>query len=125
MLVRAAGAGGGQQGIPAVGAGVGAAFFTDGDDLTHPSSPSRRSPLWSSRETHLFVVRAGGGETEDEEALRHDRHYTALRLALLARKRATVLRSRDDNEIDDTVLRQVQRQLDIEEVRLSRRRAVD
>ncbi|WP_406327745.1 Na+/H+ antiporter [Streptomyces sp. NBC_00203] len=76
-------------------------------------------------ETHLLVVRADGGEADDEEVLRHDRHYTALRLALLSHKRATVLRLRDELRIDDTVLRQVQRQLDIEEVRLSRRETVE
>ncbi|MHB9863662.1 Na+/H+ antiporter [Streptomyces sp. YIM S03343] len=75
-------------------------------------------------ETHLQVVHTGGG-TDHEDALRHDRHYTALRLALLTRKRATVLRLRDESEIDDTVLRQVQRLLDIEEVRLSRRRTTE
>jgi CPA1 family monovalent cation:H+ antiporter len=53
--------------------------------------------------------------------LRHDQHYAALRLALLARKRATVLALRDEQRIDDIVLRQFQTRLDIEEVRLSRR----
>lgn len=57
----------------------------------------------------------------EEPAVRHDQHYTALRLALLARKRATVVRLRDERRIDDTVLREVQAKLDIEEVRLSRR----
>jgi CPA1 family monovalent cation:H+ antiporter len=42
-------------------------------------------------------------------------------LALLARKRATVLALRDEQRIDDIVLRQFQTRLDIEEVRLSRR----
>lgn len=51
--------------------------------------------------------------------LRHKEDYTALRLALLTRKRATVVRLRDEHHIDDTVLRQVQAYLDIEEVRLS------
>ncbi|MFI6375698.1 Na+/H+ antiporter [Streptomyces sp. NPDC050546] len=76
-------------------------------------------------ETHLQVLRAGGDEADDEQVLRHDRHYTAIRLALLARKRAAVLRLRDEREIDDTVLRHVQRQLDLEEVRLSRRGATE
>jgi len=76
-------------------------------------------------EKHLRVVRANDGEVDDEPALRHDQHYTALRLAVLAHKRATVVRLRDEGRIDDTVLRQVQRRLDIEEVRLSRRELVD
>ena len=76
-------------------------------------------------EKHLHVLHAGGEDAEDESAQRHDQHYTALRLALLARKRATVVRLRDENRIDDTVLRQIQARLDIEEVRLSERELVD
>jgi hypothetical protein len=51
--------------------------------------------------------------------LRHHQQYTDLLLALLARKRATVVRLRDEREIDDTVLRQLRRRLDLEEVRLA------
>ncbi|MCW2530507.1 MAG: Na+/H+ antiporter [Blastococcus sp.] len=72
-------------------------------------------------EEHLQVVRADGEHGDDEPVLRHDQHYAALRLALLARKRATVLALRDEQRIDDIVLRQFQTRLDIEEVRLSRR----
>jgi monovalent cation/hydrogen antiporter len=36
-----------------------------------------------------------------------------------------VLRLRDERRIDDTVLRQIQARLDIEEVRLSRREQAD
>lgn len=92
------------------------------------TDPAVAERMRQEYETHLIVVRAGGGETDASEnaaVLRHDRHYTALRLALLAHKRATVLRLRDNHEIDDTVLRHVQHQLDIEEVRLSRRRAAE
>ncbi|MGX9886866.1 Na+/H+ antiporter [Streptomyces sp. NPDC002276] len=91
------------------------------------TDPAVTERMREEYETHLLVVRARDGETddEDEDVLRHDRHYTALRLALLAHKRATVLRLRDDHEIDDTVLRQVQRRLDLEEVRLSRRPAAE
>jgi CPA1 family monovalent cation:H+ antiporter len=67
------------------------------------------------------VLRASDGPTEDESALRYDQQYTALRLAGIAHKRATVLRLRDERRIDDTVLRQVQARLDIEDVRLSGR----
>jgi CPA1 family monovalent cation:H+ antiporter len=76
-------------------------------------------------DTHLQVVRAGGEGADDEPVLRHEQHYAALRLALIGHKRATVLRLRDEQRIDDTVLRQVQTRLDIEEVRLSRREVVD
>lgn len=58
-------------------------------------------------------------------ALRYDQQYTALRLAILACKRDTVIRLRDQQRIDDTVLRQVQARLEIEEVRLSNHELVD
>nr|WTB29124.1 hypothetical protein OG781_06090 [Streptomyces sp. NBC_00830] len=51
--------------------------------------------------------------------LRHAQDYTALRLALIAHERATVIKLRDDHHIDDTVLRRVQAHLDSEEVRLA------
>jgi hypothetical protein len=54
-----------------------------------------------------------------EAALRSHQHYVALRLALIAHKRATVVRQRDELSIDDTVLRGLQAALDNEEVRLS------
>jgi hypothetical protein len=69
----------------------------------------------------VLVVRADGEHGDDEPVLRLDQHYAALRLALLARTRATVLALRDEQRIDDIVLRQFQTRLDIEEVRLSRR----
>jgi Na+/H+ antiporter len=52
--------------------------------------------------------------------VQHDDQYTALRLALIARKRVALLELRDAQRIDDIVLRQVQASLDVEEVRLSR-----
>jgi monovalent cation/hydrogen antiporter len=72
-------------------------------------------------EKHLRVLHAGDEGAHDEPALRYEQQYTALRLAVIARKRATVVRLRDERRIDDTVLRQVQDRLDIEEVRLARR----
>lgn len=71
-------------------------------------------------EKHLRLLSARDTGANDEPALRYDQQYTALRLAALARKRATVLRLRDERRIDDTVLLQLQARLDIEEVRLSR-----
>lgn len=64
-------------------------------------------------------MRADGTEVEPE--VRRDRDYTAMRLALIARKRAVILRLRDEHRIDDTVLRQLPATLDMEEIRLSRR----
>ncbi|MFG2378654.1 hypothetical protein ACGFY9_45290 [Streptomyces sp. NPDC048504] len=56
--------------------------------------------------------------------LQHQDHL-ALRLALIANKRATVVRLRDERRIDDTVLRRLQATLDSEEVRLSGGAAVE
>ncbi len=89
-----------------------AALGTDSDVATR---------LRREYEKHLRVLHAGDDGADDEPALRYDQQYTALRLAVLARKRAAVIRLRDERRIDDTVLRQVQTRLDIEEVRLSRR----
>jgi CPA1 family monovalent cation:H+ antiporter len=75
-------------------------------------------------EEHLHLVH-GGLDDDDEPVTRHEEQYTALRLALLARKRATVVALRDEQRIDDIVLRQYQARLDIEEVRLSRPEVVD
>jgi Na+/H+ antiporter len=72
-------------------------------------------------EKHLRVLHAGDEGADDEPALRYEQQYSALRLAVIARKRATVVRLRDERRIDDTVLRQIQDRLDIEEVRLARR----
>lgn len=54
---------------------------------------------------------------------RPDADYRMLRLALIAQERATVVRLRDERRIDDTVLRQLQTQLDLEEVGLHHRGA--
>ncbi|MGW3981902.1 Na+/H+ antiporter [Streptomyces mirabilis] len=76
-------------------------------------------------EAHLATARARGAGADDAPALLHNRHYTALRLALIAHKRSTVVRLRDERDIDDTVLRRLQAALDIEEVRLSGREQVE
>ncbi len=60
---------------------------------------------------------AADGATEDPVVQHHDQ-YAALRLALVSRQRDALLQLRDDREIDDIVLRQVQNRLDQEEVRL-------
>jgi CPA1 family monovalent cation:H+ antiporter len=73
----------------------------------------------------LQVLRADGEAADDELLMRHDQQYAALRLALLGRKRATVIRLRDEGRIDDLVLRQLQSRLDVEEVRLSERELVE
>lgn len=80
--------------------------------------------LRSEYSEHLQAV-AADPAVDDDPAVQHERQYAALRLALIARKRATVLRLRDQRRIDDIVLRRVQSRLDAEEVRLSRREVPD
>jgi CPA1 family monovalent cation:H+ antiporter len=90
------------------------------------ADPKVAEQLRDEYQDHLRVLNAatpnGAGDTL---ALRHDRQYTELRLALIAHKRATLVRLRDQGRIDDTVLRQVQTRLDIEEIRLARRQLAD
>jgi CPA1 family monovalent cation:H+ antiporter len=59
------------------------------------------------------------GATGDP-VVQHDDQYTSLSLALIARRREALLELRDEQRIDDIVLRRVQAQLDIEEVRFAR-----
>jgi CPA1 family monovalent cation:H+ antiporter len=59
-------------------------------------------------------------QAADDPIVQHNDQYTALRLALIGRQREALLELRDERSIDDIVLRQVQSQLDNEEVRLSR-----
>jgi CPA1 family monovalent cation:H+ antiporter len=72
-------------------------------------------------EKHLGVLRAHGDEADPNPGRRAEADFRSLRLGLLGHKRATVTRLRDEQRIDDTALRQIQAQLDAEEVRLSRR----
>lgn len=70
-------------------------------------------------EEHLHLLDAEG-TPPDDPLVRADRQYAELRLALIAHKRSTVVRLRDERRIDDDVQRTIQAQLDIEELRLSR-----
>jgi len=69
-------------------------------------------------EERLQVIDAENAP-DDSPVVRADRQYAELRLALIAHKRATVVRLRDERTIDDGVLRAIQAQLDVEELRLS------
>jgi len=55
----------------------------------------------------------------DDGESSHERQYRDLKLAVIAHKRATITSLRDRQVIDDTVLRQIQARLDLEELRLS------
>jgi monovalent cation/hydrogen antiporter len=57
-------------------------------------------------------------EGEDEEADRELRDYTELALAALSRERQALLRLRDEQRIDDEALADLQRRLDLHELKL-------
>ena len=61
----------------------------------------------------------------DDPVVAHDDQYTSLTLALIGRRREALLELRDEQRIDDIVLRQVQARLDIDEVRISRASPVE
>ena len=67
-------------------------------------------------------MRAGDEEQPDETEIRWEGQYVELRLAMIEHKHATVVRLRDEDRIDDSVLREIQGNLDVEEVHMSRRR---
>ena len=64
------------------------------------------------------LLAAGGAE--GDPVVQHDDQYTSLSLALIGRRREALLQLRDEQRIDDIVLRRVQARLDIEEVRFLR-----
>ncbi|MEV1145821.1 Na+/H+ antiporter [Micromonospora sp. NPDC049799] len=74
--------------------------------------------LRADYEEHLHHVRSLDTAQEVEEAAGAADLDRRLRLAVLDHKRRELTRLRDSNEIDDFVLRDVQAELDIEEIRL-------
>lgn len=81
------------------------------------TGPRATGQLRDELRHHLDVLTAEPGC--DHPALRHAADTTALRLAVVAHKRATVIRLRDTQQIDDTVLHRLQSRLDTEESRLT------
>jgi Na+/H+ antiporter len=71
-------------------------------------------------EGHLALVEAEESEDDDHPLLQQRGAAVELELALVRLKAATVLRLRDQGEIDDLVLRQVRAEYDAEETRLLR-----
>ncbi len=67
---------------------------------------------------HLEVVRARQEEDDDHPVLQRRDAAIELELALIRQKAATLLRLRDEDKIDDVVLRQVRAEYDAEENRL-------
>ncbi|GLZ00459.1 Na+/H+ antiporter [Actinoplanes sp. NBRC 103695] len=77
--------------------------------------------LRTEYERRLGVLRAGAGDSGGAEAAEQDRQYADLHLAVIGHKHDTVVRMRDQGEIDDAVLVKVQNALDLEAVNLARR----
>lgn len=76
-------------------------------------------------EQHLRTIDRASVEDDAEPVRSEDDAEAALRLSLLATRRDAVLRLRDDRVIDDLLLLQVQKSLDVEEIRLSSPSAPD
>lgn len=96
------------------------------DELPHLAQRLGVDPEISERiqgefEEHLELLEVEDESRDGEEAAERSRQDTELRLALLHCKREEVVRLRDEGEIDDIVLRDIQRRLDVEEVRLTGR----
>ena len=70
-------------------------------------------------EAKVRRLRLGPPGDEDSDEAREMERYRALRLELLGVERSTVLALRRDGRINATVLRTVERDLDLEEARLS------
>ncbi|HEU5127628.1 MAG TPA: Na+/H+ antiporter [Glycomyces sp.] len=81
------------------------------------ADPEAVRRLEAEMREHLEVIDASAGDDRTETARLHD-DYNRLRLAVIAEKRATMIRMRNERRIDDTVLHRMQATLDIEEVRL-------
>ncbi|WP_237684547.1 Na+/H+ antiporter [Microbacterium atlanticum] len=77
-----------------------------------------RDHLLEEYREHLDVMNASA-HGEDQALAAREQDDTALRLALLERKRDAMIRLRDDGQIDDTTLRIMQTRLDREALRLS------
>lgn len=80
-----------------------------------------RDKVARETEMHLAALEADGDTEDGAETARTKEQYVRLRLAAMQVKREAVLKLRDERRIDDTVLRSLQAQLDIEEIRLTGR----
>jgi monovalent cation:H+ antiporter, CPA1 family len=80
--------------------------------------------LRAEYDRRLRVLRTDEDAASEGDGTRDwEEQYAQLRLAAVSHKHDTVVRLRDEGEIDDTVLRQIQTNLDLEEVQISRHRS--
>ncbi|WP_127502140.1 Na+/H+ antiporter [Actinoplanes solisilvae] len=90
------------------------------DSLPALADQVRAEPAVVEEVRNELRAEIDGLRAGDDEAAGHiEDEYTALRLATIAGKRAAVIALRDQNRIDDLVVREMQSRLDREEVRLA------
>jgi Na+/H+ antiporter len=80
-----------------------------------------RDQIMRETEHHLAALEVDGDSEDAAETARTKEQYTRLRLAAMHVKREAVLRLRDERRIDDTIVRAMGAQLDLEELRLTGR----
>jgi monovalent cation:H+ antiporter, CPA1 family len=80
--------------------------------------------LRADYDRRLRVLRDAGSDP-DQEAARYEQQYADLHLAVIDHRHDTVVRMRDQGEIDDEVLLSVQDGLDLEQDHMTRRRDND
>ncbi|MCX5070311.1 Na+/H+ antiporter [Micromonospora lupini] len=82
--------------------------------------------LRTEYDRRLRVLRDGDATSgPDEAAADYEQQYADLHLAVIDHRHDTVVRLRDEGEIDDEVLRRVQDGLDLEQVHMAQRRDND
>jgi CPA1 family monovalent cation:H+ antiporter len=91
----------------------------------HGTDSEITEQLRAEYDRRLRRLRADHDRAADGGAGSWEQQYADLRRAVIAHKHDTVVRMRDDGEIDDEVLRDIQDDLDVEQVHLSRQRLDD
>jgi CPA1 family monovalent cation:H+ antiporter len=74
--------------------------------------------LQKEYEEHAALIEAGGDADAPNEVAERNDQLRRVRLGVLEHKRRAIIELRDQNRIDDIVLREVQSVMDLEEVRL-------
>jgi monovalent cation/hydrogen antiporter len=81
-------------------------------------SPELLSRLQREYEEHAALVRANGDDIAPNDVAERHNLLRQVRLRVLEHKRRAITELRDQNHIDDIVLRELQSAMDLEEVRL-------
>jgi monovalent cation/hydrogen antiporter len=105
QLARCRGAQAALEALPVVAGEVGV-----GDELLHR--------LRQEYEEHAALVEAGGNAAAPSEVAERNDLLRRVRLGVLEHKRQAITELRDQNRIDDIILRELQSAMDLEEVRL-------